>query len=82
MVDARKQKIDADAAWELLRQAESITVAKGKDVQAFNPRSDDKEDILKHAMGPSGNLRAPTLRVKDTFIIGFNKNFYVNELVR
>lgn len=75
-INARKERIDADAAWELLKSAASITTAKGKKVQAFSPGSDDKANILKHAMGPSGNLRAPALRVKDQFIIGFNLDFY------
>ncbi len=75
-VDARKQRIDSDAAWELLQSAALITTARGKKVQAFTPKLDDKAGILKHAMGPSGNLRAPALRLKDQFIIGFNLDFY------
>jgi hypothetical protein len=27
-------------------------------------------------MGPSGNLRAPALRVGDEFVIGFHPDFY------
>jgi len=74
--DARKERIDVDAAWKLMKLAETITTAKGKKVRTFNPGSDDKADILKQAMGPSGNLRAPALRVKDAFVIGFNKELY------
>jgi hypothetical protein len=74
--DARKERIDEQAAWKLLRSASSITTAKGKKVQTFNPASDDRADILKQAIGPSGNLRAPALRVKDSFVIGFNKELY------
>ena len=74
--DARKERIDADAAWKLMKSAKTITTAKGKKVQIFNPESDDRADILKQAMGPSDNLRAPALRVKDSFVIGFNKNLY------
>ena len=36
----------------------------------------NKEAILKAAMGPSGNLRAPTLRLKDRFVVGFHDDFY------
>ncbi len=53
-----------------------MTVAKGKKVQNFNTAADDKQTILQQAMGPSGNLRAPTYRVKDRFIIGFNAELY------
>jgi len=79
-VDARKERIDADAAWTLLESAAVITTAKGKKVQAFNPRSDDKAEILKHVMGPSGNLRAPALRVKESFFIGFSEDLYTKGL--
>lgn len=74
--DARKERIDEDAAWDLLKSAASVTTAKGKKVQKFNPKSDDKAEILKNVMGPSGNLRAPALQVKDAFVIGFNPDLY------
>jgi len=75
-VDVRKERIEADAAWALLQTAGSITTAKGKKVKIWNPKTDNKAIILKHAMGPSGNLRAPTFRIKDQFIIGFNPELY------
>ena len=53
-----------------------MTVAKGKKVQSFTTVANDKQVILQQAMGPSGNLRAPTYRVKDRFIIGFNAELY------
>ena len=45
-------------------------------MQTFKPGEDDKAEILKNAMGPSGNLRAPTYRVDDQFVIGFNADLY------
>lgn len=75
-MDARKTKIDADEAWGLLKSADAVTVAKGKKVQRFEAVVDEKETVLKQVMGPSGNLRAPTYRVKDQFIVGFNADFY------
>ena len=60
----------------MLKTASSVTVAKGKKVQKFVAVVDEKEDVLQQAMGPSGNLRAPTYRVKDQFIIGFNADLY------
>ncbi|NIQ10161.1 MAG: hypothetical protein GWO23_11005 [Gammaproteobacteria bacterium] len=76
MVDANKTKFDEKAAWVLLKKATAISIAKGKKVEKFDPSKNDKADILKGAMGPSGNLRAPTYRVKDQFIIGFNEELY------
>jgi hypothetical protein len=76
VVDARKVRIDASAAWEKLHDAAKITVAKGKKISQLDPQQDDKEEILKQVMGPSGNLRAPTFRVGDEFVVGFHPDFY------
>ena len=76
VVDAKKTKIDAAAAWQLLKEAGSIAIAKGKKVETFTATASDKEEILKHAMGPSGNLRAPTYRAGNQFVIGFNAELY------
>ncbi len=76
MVDARKERIDADAAWSLLQGADSVTVAKGKKFQRFEEVTADREALLKAVMGPSGNLRAPTYRVGNDFVIGFNPDLY------
>ena len=76
IVDARKERIDAEAAWLLLKGAQSVTVAKGKKVQKFTDIAAEKDELLKNAMGPSGNLRAPTYRVGEDFVIGFNAELY------
>ena len=75
-VDARKVKIDEKQAWELVKGAESITVAKGKKVVRFDRIAEQQETVLKQIMGPSGNLRAPTYRVGLDFIVGFNPDLY------
>ena len=76
MVDAKQTRFDEEAAWDLLKTAKTVTVAKGKKVQNFTAVADQKQDILQQAMGPSGNLRAPTYRVKDRIVIGFNADLY------
>lgn len=45
-------------------------------MQHWNPQGDDKSAILQQVIGPSGNLRAPTLRVGATFVVGFNADLY------
>jgi hypothetical protein len=64
----------------MLKSATRIFTAKGKKIQEWNPQTDAKDAILKAAMGPSGNLRAPTLRVAGSFFIGFNADMYEKEL--
>lgn len=76
MVDARKEAIDADRAWMLLKGASKVSVAKGKRFFSFYQVEKQKEALLKEAIGPTGNLRAPTYRVGDEFVIGFNPELY------
>lgn len=79
-MDARKQKIDSGQAWELLSGAEQLTVAKGKKVVAFDSVAAEEEAVLKNVMGPSGNLRAPTFKIGDTFVVGFHQEMYEEKL--
>ena len=80
-VDARKEKIDAEKAWEILSQATGITLAKGKKELHFIPDDKNRVEILKTAMGPSGNLRAPTLKIGNRFLVGFNIGLYQSFLL-
>lgn len=75
-VDARKEKIADKKAWEILSKATDIMVAKGKKELHFTPSDKNRAEILKAAMGPSGNLRAPTLKVGNRFMIGFKLESY------
>ncbi|MCA9213341.1 MAG: hypothetical protein KDB27_09770 [Planctomycetales bacterium] len=73
--------MNADAALELARTANKIYAAKGKKVVVFDMKKDppDDETLRKAIVGPSGNLRAPTLRKGKTLVVGFNEDTY-NEL--
>ena len=75
-VDARKASLGEEAAWQLLSGAAEILVAKGKKVQSYNPEVDAKEAILAAALGRSGTLRAPTLRIGERLYIGFGEGLY------
>ena len=74
--DARKERMDATAVWDLMGSAERIVVAKGRRVETFVPTEDTQESILKAVMGRSGSLRAPTVRSGDSFFVGFNNALY------
>jgi hypothetical protein len=60
----------------MLESASLIRTGKGKKRQEWNPASDDKAIILKDVIGPSGNLRAPTWKIGNDFIVGFNTELY------
>ena len=56
----------------------SFMVAKGKKVTRVDLRKDRPDDAVLVGMmlGPTGNLRAPTLMVGKKVIIGFNEDLY------
>jgi hypothetical protein len=36
----------------------------------------DDETLLAHVLGPTGNLKAPTLRLGTTLLVGFSEEAY------
>jgi hypothetical protein len=63
-------------AWQVIAGAEKVYVAAGKKIIEFDPAGVDKEVMLKKITGPSGNLRAPALRLGNIFYIGFHPEMY------
>ncbi len=76
--DARKERMDAAAVWDLMGDGEQIVVAKGKRVETFVPSDDTQAPILKAVLGRSGSLRAPTIQSGDVFFVGYNVALYEN----
>ncbi len=76
--DAKKEKIDAEKAWDMIRTCETVWIGKGKKVLEFSPGGENREDILKAAMGRSGNLRAPSVKAGKQMLIGYNEALYQN----
>lgn len=76
VVDARKESLAGEEAWQLLAGAREIVIAKGKTFQVFDPTRDSKEAILAQALGRTGNLRAPTLRIGARLLVGFSEGLY------
>ena len=64
----------SDAA-ALVKSAKKVIVAKGKKVQSF-PGGKASKEIVDALLGPTGNLRAPTLRVGKTLVVGFDESSY------
>jgi hypothetical protein len=60
----------------MLKSASIIRTAKGKKRQEWNPVADDKAEILKDVIGPSGYLRAPSWKIGNEFVVGFNPELY------
>src|SRR5216684_3316339 len=78
--DAGKEKQGPGEALALARSAAKVVVAKGKKVVAFDMKKDPPDDatLLAHLLGPSGNLRAPTVRKGKTLLVGFSEDLYAS----
>ena len=77
-VDAKKEPHGPDDALEILGKSSRLVAAKGKKILDYDLKKDRPEDeeLLKAVIGPSGNLRAPTLIVGKTVLVGFNEDAY------
>ena len=55
-----------------------MVVAKGKTFQEIDLKKDrpDDESLVKLMLGPTGNLRAPTMKVGKSVLVGFNPEAY------
>ena len=65
-------------ALALAAEVDEIIMAKGKSVVHLNMKKDkpDAATLKGLLLGPTGNLRAPTLRVGRTLIVGFDEATY------
>jgi hypothetical protein len=57
-----------------------VSVAKGKKVDEFKPGGKAGADVVAAMLGPTGNLRAPTIRRGKTVIVGFNEEVFAARL--
>jgi hypothetical protein len=76
--DAGRERRGRDEALALARTVDRIVVARGKKETTFDMKSDppDEDTLLAHLLGPTGNLRAPTLRHGKTLLVGFSATAY------
>ncbi|MEP0845353.1 MAG: hypothetical protein HRF50_00870 [Phycisphaerae bacterium] len=77
-VDASKTRIGRDEALALARSAARVLVARGRGVVEFNMQKNPPDDdtLAAHLLGRTGNLRAPTIRVGRTLLVGFSEEGY------
>ena len=76
--DANKVRKGAVEALALAKAAAKIIVVKGKKHVVFDLKNEMPADgiLIGHLLGPTGNLRAPTIRVGTTLFVGFNEEAY------
>jgi arsenate reductase-like glutaredoxin family protein len=69
------KKLGENDAKKLIRDASKVHVAKGKKLDTFDGGTAKKE-IVEKMLGSTGNLRAPTIKVGKTLLVGFNEDVY------
>ena len=74
MVPASR-KLGKKEAGELAKAASKVIVAKGKKVSEFAGGKASAE-VVEAMLGPTGNLRAPTIRRGKTIIVGYNDEVF------
>ena len=77
-VDAKKTTLKEAEALALVREVDEIYASKGKQVVHLDLRKEkpDRAALLSLLLGPTGNLRAPTLRKGRTLLVGFDEASY------
>ena len=81
-MDARKKRIGPAEALAIVGGVRNLWVAKGKrsvhiDMEKERPGDDE---LLRLLIGPSGNLRAPSIRKGDSLFVGFHEDDFAAEL--
>ena len=86
VTDAKKETIVAEEGLKLAAAANAIHAAKGKKLVSFTLKAGKlrgnatDDDLRKAVIGPSGNLRAPTIWVGKTMVVGFSPELYEQAL--
>ena len=77
-MDARKERYAEADLKTFFKGAKKIIASRGKKQIVFNLAKEkpDAAELAKAVLGPSGNLRAPTLKVGTTYLVGFGEEAF------
>jgi hypothetical protein len=84
VVNAAKDRRGRAEALALARSAKRVITGRGKKTVTFDMQGAPPDDdaLAAAILGPTGNLKAPTLRIGDTLLVGFNEEVYKKVLGR
>lgn len=82
-VDARKTRIGPSALADVVKGAKTVLVSNGRSVARFElaPGSRQRGEMFARMVGPTGNLRAPTLKRGGLVVVGYHADS-LKELVK
>ncbi len=77
-MNAKKNTLGPTDALALAKTVDDIYAMRGKKVVHYRLKIDkpSADDLLAVMLGPTGNMRAPTVRVGKTLLIGFDEDTY------
>lgn len=70
------RKLQRGDALDLLNKANRAAVAKGRKLSEFSGADVTSDAAVTAMLGTTGNLRAPTMVVGDTLLVGFNEALF------
>lgn len=73
------KKLQESDSRSLLKSASRLIALKGKKVSEFSVAKNVPKEAVEATLGPTGNMRAPMLKVGKTLIVGFNEEIYQRE---
>ncbi|MGQ0554084.1 MAG: ArsC family (seleno)protein [Planctomycetota bacterium] len=75
VVDARKVPMGKPQIAALLRGSHRVIAVRGTRRTDYDLRhaAPTEKELYEAMLGPTGNLRAPTLRLGKTLLVGFNE---------
>lgn len=76
VVDAKSTRFEGPAALKVLEGMEQVLLAKGMKAQSIVLKGAGRPSdlaLVTMLTGPTGNLRAPTLKARRKLLVGFNE---------
>jgi len=64
----------------MLKSGGVVYVGRQKRFSKFIPSEENRDALMSQVMGRSGNLRAPTLKAGQVFLVGFAEEMYLQQL--
>ena len=65
---------------KMARESDEVIACKGKKVTRLKMPASDAAILATGLLGPTGNLRAPALRIGKTLLVGFSEATYLEFL--
>lgn len=75
------RKLGRDDAIALAAKVTTIIAAKGKKVATFKVAGGAADEAIDAMLGPTGNMRSPTILAGKTLLVGFNEEQFAAALL-